>query len=394
MRVIGIDVVRSAAIFFAMFSHIYADIELGHYMSPDMALPLRVVLQTATPIFVLLFGTMLELVYFPKWVSGKRQMVTSRLLKRALQCWILYALSIFCLFLVDDGYSWKFSISCLIFMGNSPYTEILKFYAVALLLTPLLLRLRERAGLWPLVVLALSYQAAWPFLHALPDAYDDLGAPLQIARLIKFLTGFGNRSLMGPSVLHGLSLVIFGLCLGRFISQGRDGKTTGQDTGSTRSAAFARKIAAGLVVSLALTLAGALTVPDAVFRGLANMSLRLNSSVIYFAAGTLSAVSLTLALIWIVDVWAPIRSTVWHSVSFFGRTSMFTFAWGNMLLYLLDYRPTNAVSAYGTAGLLLAAICLMSFCFDRAMRRSRRAGALLEMINRPLDRLTRLSIRP
>lgn len=393
MRVIGIDVVRSAAVFFAMFSHIYAEVGLGHYMSSDVALPLRVVLQTATPIFVLLFGTMLEMVYFPKWMAGNRQLVTSRLLKRALQCWILYALSIFCLFLVDDGYSWKFSISCLIFMGNSPYTEILKFYAVALLLTPLLLRLRERVGLAPLVVLALGYQAAWPFLHALPDAYDDLGLPLQIARLIKFLTGFGNRSLMGPSVLHGLTLVIFGLCLGRFIAQGLAVGANGQATAATRSASFARRIAAALAVSLMVTLVGALSVPDAVFRGLANMSLRLNSSVIYFAAGTLSALSLTLALIWIADVWAPIRSTTWQLVSFFGRTSMFTFAWGNMLLYLLDYTPPDAVTAYAMAALLLATICLMSFTFDRALRRSPRAGEMLKWVNRPLDRLTGLSLR-
>jgi hypothetical protein len=204
MRIMGIDSVRSIAILLAMFSHVYAETELGQHLPPEVATPLRVVLQIATPIFILLFGTMLELVYFPRWLSGQREEVTSRLLKRALQCWVLYALSIFCLFLVDEGYSLKFTIACLILMGNSPFTEILKFYAVALALSPLLLRVRERIGIISLVVLALAYQAVWPLLHSMPDAQDDLGVPLEAARLMKFLSGFGSPRLAGPSIFHGL----------------------------------------------------------------------------------------------------------------------------------------------------------------------------------------------
>lgn len=384
MRIVGIDVLRSIAILLAMFSHIYAETGLGQHLPPEISIPFRIVLQMATPVFVMLFGTMLELVYFPRWVSGQRKTVTARLLKRALQCWVLYALSIFCLFLVDDGYSLKFSISCLLFMGNSPYTEILKFYAVALALAPLLLRIRERIGLAPLVAIALAYQAAWPLLHAMPDAHEDLGIPLQVARLIKFLGGFGSPLIAGPSILHGFTLIIFGLCLGWFVS-GNWCRTREE------KASLASRIVPALAVALVLTLAGALMVPGWVFHGLSNMNLRMDSHVVYFATGTVSALCLTLASIWIVDIRMPGRSAMWRRLSFFGRTSMFTFAWGNMLLYLVDYQPSGSGTAFGMAVLLLAAICLMSFVFDLIMRRSDLARAMLESVNRPLDWLACLS---
>ncbi|MDB6454792.1 OpgC domain-containing protein [Falsirhodobacter sp. 20TX0035] len=386
-RILGIDAMRSMAILLAMGSHVYSETGVGRYLTPEVSIPLRVLMQTATPIFVLLLGTMLELVYYPRWISGQKALVTSRLFKRALQCWILYALSIFCLFLVDDGYSLKFSISCLLFMGNSPYTEILKFYAFILALAPLLLWVRERVELWPLVAFALAYQLAWPLLHDLPDVRTDLGFPRQVARIVKFLTGFGSSHLAGPSVLHGLTLVIGGLCLGRFIAAGRRGPTDEE-----RAAAFGRRISLALLPLVAMSVTALLTAPDWVFRGLSNMSLRMNSHVIYFAAGALAALCLTLAFIWIVDVRAPGRASMWRGLSFFGRTSMFTFAWGNMLLYLVDHRPTTEVGAFGMAALLLATICLMSLLFDLIMRHSDSARTLLAVVNRPLDRLTGLSL--
>jgi hypothetical protein len=145
-------------------------------------------------------------------------------------------------------------------------------------------------------------------------------------------------------------------------------------------------------VAFVLISAGCLMAPSWVFRGLSNMSLRMDSHVIYFAAGTLSAFCLTLAMIWIADLWTPGRSAMWSRLSFFGRTSMFTFAWGNMLLYLVDYHPSGPSATLAMAALLLAAICLMSFVFDLIMRRSDSARAMLEAVNRPLDWLARLTL--
>lgn len=327
MRIIGLDITRSLAILLAMSSHIYADAGLADYIPSNISLPLRFMFQISTPIFVLLFGTMLEVAYFPRFSSGKMHAVTARLFLRALQCWLLYALSIFTLFIVDDGYSLAFSISCLLFMGNSPYTEILKFYTVALAIAPILLWLRGRVGLAPLVTVAIGYQVAWPIFHALPDAQSELGLPLQAARFIKFLTGFGSPNLAGPSVLHGLTLVVAGQAFGRIIVGSRDGKA-GQASIPLTSSAFNRRISNLLILSLGIIIIGALILPHEAFSGLAAMSLRMSSHPLYFAAGAAFAIFTSLAFILIVDVKKIAADSLWRELSFFGRTSMFTFSWG------------------------------------------------------------------
>lgn len=389
MRIMGLDITRSLAIFLAMSSHIYADVGLGTYMPSSISTPILVMLQVSTPIFVVLFGTMLEIVYFPRVQSGKFQDVAARLFLRAIQCWLLYAISIFTLFIVDDGYSLAFSISCLLFMGNSPYTEILKFYAIALAIAPLLLWMRARMGLAPLIAVAIAYQAAWPILHALPDARNDLGVPLQAARFIKFVTGFGSPSLAGPSILHGLTLIIAGQTLGRVIAGNQKSKIGG-DALAFNPLTFGRRISMLLVLSFGITATIISILPEEVFSGLADMSLRMNSHVLYFTIGTSFAVLASLVFIFIADVKEVASREFWRISAFFGRTSLFTFSWGNILLYLVNYQPLTSSGTYTLAFLLLVAICLMSFVFDHIMRHYEGARFALVAVNRPLENLSRL----
>lgn len=389
MRIVGLDAARSLAILLAMSSHVYADVGLGAHIPSEMALPLRIMFQVATPVFILLFGAMLEIVYLPRFTSESKISISSRLVFRALQCWLLYAVSIFTLFIFDDGYSLAFSISCLLFMGNSPYTEILKFYAVALAVAPLLLWIRVRIGLVPLILVAATYQAAWPILHSLPDARHDLGMPLQVARFLKFVTGFGSPQLAGPSVLHGLTLVIAGQAFGNAVL-GRRYKPMDRQGLALDSSNFGRRIFMLLISTIGLASMGAFIIPHEVFVGLANMSLRMNSHVLYFVIGAVSAVLVSLAFIWIIDVRKMVSSRFWFMLSFFGRTSMFTFAWGNIMLYMVNYYPAGKGDTYTLAFLLVAAICLMSFVFDFVMRHSEITRTAIAAMNKPLDDLARL----
>jgi hypothetical protein len=369
-----------------MASHVSNELDLSSQIPANLSMPLQVAFQTATPIFVVLFGAMLEVVYLPRWNSGKRSSVASRLLQRALQCWALYAISIFVLFIVDDKYSLAFSISCILFMGNSPYTEILKFYAIALAIAPILLWARERLGLAPLIALAFTYQAAWPLLDALPDAQNDLGLPLQAARLLDFVTGFGRTDQAGPSVLHGLTLVVAGQCLGHVLLGRRDEQVE-QDSLSINSRAFSRRLSVLLAWATGLMIVGTLILPRGTFSDLADMSLRMRSHTLYFSVGIGIAFFMTLAFVWIVDVKSIVNTSTWSSLAFFGRTSMFTFAWGNILLYIVDYEPATLIGVYAFACLLLTTICTMSLAFDRIMRGSELARAALVAVNKPLDHL-------
>lgn len=384
MRIIGLDAARSMAIVFAMSSHVYAEASLSVHTPDHIARLAGFMFQIATPTFILLFGTMLEVIYRPRWTNGPaRREVATRLVSRALQCWVLYAVTIFALFLTDEGYSLRFSLATILFMGNSPYTEILKFYAIVLALAPILLWMREKIGLWPLVILALAFHVAWPLLDALPDAQHDLGAPIHIARLIKFLTGFGDLQLAGPSILHGLTLVIAGQCLGRFLTGGSSKGLRTMDLSSYRG--FGQRVRGLLIGGGVVALIGGLVLTNEAIDGLVDGSLRKDSHPLYFATGILSATLMTLLFVQLIDIRNVGSADLWTRVTFFGRTSMFTFAWGNIFLYLVGPSPVSASTALIWAAALLGGICAMSFAFDRAARCSPATAAVLKRLRIPTD---------
>jgi hypothetical protein len=382
MRIIGLDAARSLAIVLAMSSHVFADVGLYAHMSEPLTRVAGFAFQIATPTFILLFGTMLEVVYRPRWTTRQaRHGVAMRLLSRAFQCWVLYALTILTLALTDDGYSVPYSTATILFMGNSPYTEILKFYAIVLAIAPILLWIRARTGLLPLAVAALACHAAWPLLSGLPDVQNDLGAPTPVASLMQFLTGFGDLPLAGPSVLHGLTLVIAGQCLGRYLT----GRSPAGSTDPLADPGFGRRVRALLVGGAGVALIGGLFVSVDVIDGLADGSLRRDSNPLYFATGILSATLMTLFFVWMIDIQKVGSIGAWSQATFFGRTSMFTFAWGNVLLYLVAPQPTDVTGAVGWTAALLAALCVMSLGFDRAARRSTTVATTLTQLRRPAD---------
>ena len=382
MRIIGLDAARSLAIVLAMSSHVFADVGLYAHMSEPLTRVAGFAFQIATPTFILLFGTMLEVVYRPRWTTRQaRHGVAMRLLSRAFQCWVLYALTILTLTLTDDGYSVPYSTATILFMGNSPYTEILKFYAIVLAVAPILLWIRARTGLLPLAVAALACHAAWPLLSGLPDVQNDLGAPTPVASLVQFLTGFGDLPLAGPSVLHGLTLVIAGQCLGRYLT----GRSPAGSTDPLADPGFGRRVRALLVGGAGVALIGGLFLSVDVIDGLADGSLRRDSNPLYFATGILSATLMTLFFVWMIDIRKVGSIGAWSHATFFGRTSMFTFAWGNVLLYLVAPQPTNVTGALAWTAALLVALCVMSLGFDRAARRSTTVATTLTQLRRPAD---------
>lgn len=390
MRIVGVDAARSVAIAMAMTSHVWGETGIGGYLPQNMSEVLRFFFQVATPTFVLLFGTMLEIVYRPRWADpATRRGVAVRLVSRALQCWVLYAVSIFALFLVDDGYSLLFSIGTMLFMGNSPYTEILKFYAVVLALAPILLWLRNRGGLLPLVAASLLWQAAWFWLDALPDARDDLGLSLHAARIVKFVTGFGDVPLAGPSVMHGLTLIVAGLCLGAFLVGGKG--HFGDHVAARLS--FERRVPGLLAAATLAAGAGFLTMPQGTFAALGDMSLRMSSHPLYFIVGAVTATWLTALCIWLADILKLGRMTGWYRMTFFGRASMFTFAWGNILLYLVQPEPQTLGQTILWATLLLVAICAMSFLFDLAVQKSQLVASRLKSARCIFDRMAQQLVR-
>ena len=92
---------------------------------------LEILMQLATPVFLILFGVVLELVYRPRFERGLKRDTARRLYRRSLQCYGYYCLAIIVFFTVMGTYSWM-SLP-LVFTGffSVPYSHLLAFYTAA-----------------------------------------------------------------------------------------------------------------------------------------------------------------------------------------------------------------------------------------------------------------------
>lgn len=365
-RIIGIDLTRSVAIFFAMLSHVWVVTNMDNFWSGPSADFLRALMALATPTFILLFGTMLEIVYRPRFVAGEQARVAVRLFSRAIQCWLLYCVSVVVLYLVADGYSLKFSVATMMLLGVTPFTDILKFYAVVLFLAPILLWLRNRVGLLPLVVAALVVHAAHPVIRGLPSPLD-FNMGMYAERVVTFLFGVGDAKLGGPSILHGTSLIIAGMAFGRLIAGDRTAGAAKQTVGIVTRASYL------LAASAAVLALGILFYDEKSLAELGDMSLRMDSDPLYFSAGLSGAMALTSLAVLLTQGLSPETKQRLEKPVFFGRTSLFTFAFGNMILYGWPATPAAFGSAVFQAVLISITITALSYLFDREVRRG---GAL------------------
>lgn len=216
MRYLGIDLARSVAIIFVIVGHALKASNMGEAGVAIQAL--RFFLGLSPPVFFCLFGCMLQLVYARKYAAGGSTGIIQRLLTRSLQCWILYVLSCagYCF---AAGLPVTYFVRCALLLGDTPFTDILKFYALLLLVSPLLVHVSVKRGLWPLIALVVAVQVSYPWISQLPPMQGFAGA----GTLSAFLYGGKFIGHTGPSVIHGLGFVVFGMLMGR-MWQARPGR--------------------------------------------------------------------------------------------------------------------------------------------------------------------------
>lgn len=364
-RIVGIDLARSFAIFLAMTSHVLTVCHSSTFVSDASFNLLRPLLHAATPTFIVLFGSMLSIVYLPRFCDQPQE-ITARLISRAMQCYLLYALSVVVLYITDPEYSFFFSISTVMLLGVTPFTDILKFYAVALLASPLLLSAARRYGSAPLLAFSILVHLFFPAIERLGE---EVGGklPLPVGRLAMFLFGVGDFGLAGPSVLHGLTLVIFGMALSRWLISSEVRHLWGVLAAAT-----------ALLVGV-LAIAGTPAfLHDA-------MALRRANDPTYFVIGLASACMMACSAV--LATRGPHAHEHWAKLTFFGRTSLFTFAFGNMLLYCVTVDPQTQKQALVLVVALTASIMLLSFTFDRAVSHKGSTARAVTRLRQFLDRL-------
>src|SRR5215472_18913485 len=135
-----IDFARTFAVVLALLAHSLSNTGVFDRMGAD-SLYIKQFIRTATPIFVFMFGFMIEFVYATRARASGVASIQRRLRVRSFQCYFGYCLTSFCTLLGGEQSLYQFAKS-LAFFGDSRFGNILRVYAVVMLFTPLLVRLR------------------------------------------------------------------------------------------------------------------------------------------------------------------------------------------------------------------------------------------------------------
>jgi hypothetical protein len=207
-RIAFLDAARGLAIALALLSHGLSTFAVWPHLGPLGNVVVRLATSSATPTFILLFGAMLELVYHRRALRDGETLIRRRLLRRSLNCYLAYLATI-AASVVAGRLTLAHAAAAALFVHNTRFGNILKFYALALVLAIPLLALRRRHGITGVVAVSLGVWIAIPLL--------DLVAWPEPSSALSYLTATlvgrpAGRSWI--SVLHSQVLIGVGMLLG------------------------------------------------------------------------------------------------------------------------------------------------------------------------------------
>lgn len=343
MRVLFIDAARAVAILGACGHHALLLHAAGREMRPAEAL-FSAMAGGFMPLFLLLFGVALELVYHRRAQRQGLGPQARSLLRRALLCYGCFLLATAvpaALGLISPGEALRVAL-----LRSHPvfYSGILPLWVILLSAAGPLLWLRARVG--PAGLLAAGF-GAWfvvPFLYSGP--WPGKGSPFSV--LSATLFGW-PRHLVGTDVLHTLVFVTAGIFLGAAIARSRERGAWGE---------YGRAIL--LLAGATLALAAVLVIAGDDPTRWASLATRRQLRAGYSLFGMLE----TLAVIGACSLLVPPRTQerTWHRYAFgLGRHSLFAFTLSSCLLALARACPgwfPGSGPTFAAAHLaLLAAAC-------------------------------------
>ena len=360
-RIVGIDVCRSAAIIAAMGSHCLIEAGAFSVHAGGWLTTLRFFFQLSPPLFIGLFGSMLHIAYRPKFARGDVETGITQLLSRSTQCYLLYALCLLVTWMVGD-ISFPYMIRCIMLLGATPYVDILKFYAIMLLLAPaaIFVASRFKWGLAALFVASLIPHLAFPILSSLP-APSSLVASKYVDLPAGFIYG-GAQGVGGPSLIHGFYFVVIGMILGVIAER------LLTDDAATQQKA---RLSLAAIASVSLTLTAAFwnwADPAATAHHIADMSLRNHNHPIYFSLGTAAMVLSAWGALELYDLQ---KFQFGRRITFVASASLFTFSFGNMILIIAPRMTLAPAEKFAYGGLLLLAVLSLTGIFKWAIKQGK-----------------------
>jgi hypothetical protein len=323
-KILGLDIARTVAITLAMLNHSFIATNVWEdffEQKPHFAFVVRL----ATPMFIILFGALLEVVYRNRADRDGIQSVTARLFERAFLCWLLYALTLIPV-LWMGRLSLKSAFFGALLAGKIPLSDILRYYAILFFLAPLILVARLRWGLAPLLIASTAILLLHPLFVLLPAPPPNF-AHYVPARLADLLLGIGD-AVAGPSVLHSLFFVAVGMLIGWLLSEDRSADAEVRKSVTRRFLLLCGALGVG---ALATYFMG----PEKVTaETAAGMVLRNANHPFYFFCGALGTAM-------IVALCRSVRQggRGFELATMLGRRSLFTFSAGNAFLIFVtrDY---------------------------------------------------------
>ncbi|WP_162987099.1 hypothetical protein [Sphingomonas paeninsulae] len=206
----GIDIARIIAIFLALLSHAFGRVGLVFTSAAELAM------RASTPLFLVLFGCMITIVYIPRYNKISFGYFTRICWMRAGECYLWFLFNLFLLFLTGSQ-SLLYTIRSAFFMGSTAYVQILTLYTVYFLALPWLIAALQKVGLVRALAFAFLVHLAFVPIKALQIS-DRVPGFAYIQRIIDLAIGAGTQNMIaGPSILHSLALVLGGVWVGRLI---------------------------------------------------------------------------------------------------------------------------------------------------------------------------------
>lgn len=375
-RIAGLDTARAVAIALAMTAHTFIHFGVWDQMAADAVLVVRAFVRSATPTFIILFGMMLEIVYLKMIRRGERQACWTRLLTRAIQCYLLY-LAVVAAGVAGGQLAPGEGAKAALFLDKAYFANILKFYSLGLVLGIPLLELRARHGLKAVAAVLAAIWLSYPLIQALPPL------PWSARHLGSFLIGAGAET--GPSVLQGMSLAALGMFLGHAALG-----LVGQERTARRRAAM---MLATIVLLVALPV-GALLLSMGVrplFAAFTDYATRAANHPVYYLVGSAFAMAMIAACTLVA---ARLPASVLARLNVFGISSLFAYAFGNVALNLLPSLNGSLATGLAAALAFMLSLYAVTTWFQAAARAGAATGTAERPRGTPAARLARLHEGP
>lgn len=341
-RIIYLDIFRFVMVSVALLSHVMGHFFIWDVLTPPFENYLRLFTRGASPGLLILFGFMLEFVYVKYASMNGLSYSARRMIYRAGLCYIAVAL-IATAGLIGLHTPIKHYLAQLLLLSNTVNGDIFALYFVMLLVMIPIVALRLRFGLLSLLgLIGGIWLIDFLILQRISIPLGDSLRPLNLAPLGDFLIGAGESG--GPSVFHGLTVVLFGMILGNF---------------------FATRSRRGMYCLILLVGTAALIIAAEVTRVgwigfIANVAnydaYRAHNALTYYAYGIVHAV----AVIGIAWQLSRILPAAWQKfMTYLGSRTFIYFLFGNLVL---TSSPRGSVLATFWAS-FVAFVLLVTLCY-------------------------------